>query len=536
MSNSALFEVFGHILFSFTRGVADHFNPDEPEFTAESFGYTPFESTGREWYRHPVDEFIYQEYSDGEAASLTYLTRGRLSVRVLNACSLEENDQEKECDENRTMAWKRLRPSALRTVCKSMYTGALISVVTALFIGTIYIMVTYLSFKTVQNCEFQPMNSTSSEIQWIRSISDVVSCSFLYIWFFALVQFLFRPFQLTGVRGKLLLICLLTYSLDSIYRLALQASGFSHSRIGFPLKIPLNALFLLNQSFQVCVLTNTFCTSAQKKLALFFKIVVPSCFIFLVFVLVTSLVYPIYNRAETAEKKLLIAIFAPLVGVFLKVSSRLCVQKLYNITHPGYSYILLSPLYCGSAIVFRVLQAELAGLGAIAILGIIHGAAEVIERSTMVLIDHISYMLCRRAVVSLKSFRTPRRERLMADIAIMGMVYESTAIVSVNGCLYLYQFVYASEVPFKNLFQSFALHTAVSLAIEWVFTSLSLAIETRFQNMPVMAVWCRRWRRHILVAIVNAIPVALWASSNLIDVLHGRFRETSTQPCKMPFT
>ena len=535
MSNSALLEVFGHILFSFTRGVADHFNSDEPEFTAESFGYTPLESTGREWYRRPVDEFIYQEYSDGEVTSLEYLTRGRLGVRVINACSWEEKDKEEKYDENRTMAWKRLRPSALRTVCKSMYTGALISVVTAVFIGTIYIMVTYLSFKTVQNCEFQPMNSTSIQIQWIRTISDVVSCSFLYIWFFALVQFLFRPFQLTGVRGKLLLICLLTYSLDTSYRVALQASGLSHSRISFPLKIPLNALFLLNQSVQVCVLTNTFCTSAQKKLALFFKIVVPSCLIFLVFVLVTSVVYPIYNR-ETAEKKLLIAVFAPLIGVLLKVASRLCVQKLYNITHPGYSYVLLSPLYCGSAIVFRVLQAELDSLRSIAILGIIHGAAEVIERSTMVLIDHICYVLCKRAVVPWKSFRTPRRERLTADIAIMGMVYESTAIVSVNGCLYLYQFVYASEEPFKNLFQSFAIHTTVSLAIEWVFTSLSLAIETRYQNMPVMAVWCRRWRRHILVAIVNAVPVALWASSNLIDVLHGRFSETSTQPCKMPFT
>ena len=38
----------------------------------------------------------------------------------------------------------------------------------------------------------------------------------------------------------------------------------------------------------------------------------------------------------------------------------------------------------------------------------------------------------------LGSFRTPRRERLMADIAIMSMLYESTAVVSVNGFLHLY--------------------------------------------------------------------------------------------------
>ena len=33
MITSTLIEVFGHILYSFTRGVTEHYNPDEPEFT-----------------------------------------------------------------------------------------------------------------------------------------------------------------------------------------------------------------------------------------------------------------------------------------------------------------------------------------------------------------------------------------------------------------------------------------------------------------------------------------------------------------------
>ena len=128
------------------------------------------------------------------------------------------------------------------------------------------------------------------------------------------------------------------------------------------------------------------------------------------------------------------------------------------------------------------------------------------------------------------------QERLIADIAIMSMLFESTAIVSVNGYLYLYQFLYLRREPFVSLLRLFAVHTAVSLAIEWVFTSISLAIETRYQNMAVMAIWRRRWKRHILVAVVNAVPMALWTSTNLIGILHGRFREKSTQPCKIPFT
>ena len=91
MSSSTLIEVFGHIVFSFTLSVTEHYNPEEPEFTAESFGYNPLESTGREWDYLPVDKLIYQEYSDREAtASSDYLASSRLNVRIINACSTEE--------------------------------------------------------------------------------------------------------------------------------------------------------------------------------------------------------------------------------------------------------------------------------------------------------------------------------------------------------------------------------------------------------------------------------------------------------------
>ena len=539
MSTSTLIEVFGHILYRFTRGVTEHYNPDEPEFTAEFFGYIPLESTGREWYCHPVDELIYQEYSDREPTSLDYLPSPySFGVKVTDACSTEQDEETQEAHQNedKSMAWKRQRPSVLHTVFKSMYNGAWISLLMAIIVGTISTIVFYLSFETVHHCDFNPLNSTSIQMQWMGSMSNILCSAFIYIWFFILVLFLFRPFQLTGIKRKLFLVCLITYSLDTIYRVSLQAAGLSHSYISNHLKIPLRAFFLSNQCLQVYVLTKYLCPRSQKKMALFFKMIVPSSLGLLIVNLWAYLViYPAYMK-ENSNGKLLIATFSPLLGVVVKVASRICVQKLYNITHPGYSYILLSPVYCGAAVLFRVLQADLGSLQAIALLGIIHGAAEVIERSTMVLIDHICHMLWKRRSAPWGSFRTPRRERLMADIAIMSMLYESAAIVSVNGFLYLYQFIYVREETFGNLFQSFSIHTAVSLAIEWVFNSVSLAIETRYQNVAVMAVWRRRWRRHILVAIVNAVPIALLTSGNLLDTLHNRFGETLSMACKMPFT
>jgi len=216
---------------------------------------------------------------------------------------------------------------------------------------------------------------------------------------------------------------------------------------------------------------------------------------FFYFFTVTTVVlflYPAYSR-ENEEGKLLIAVFSPLIGVALKTISRVGIQRCWDLSHPRYSYVLLAPLYLGTAVTFRVLHADLGTLHSIALLGIIHGATEVIERSTIVVIDHVFHLFCKRTSAPWGSFRTPRRERLMADIAIMSMLYESTAIVSVNGFLYLYQLMYFREKDHPlTLLQTFAIHTSVELVIEWFFTRVSLAIETHYQNMTVMAVWRRR--------------------------------------------
>ena len=539
MLGSTIAELFGHILYSFTRDVTQHYNPNEPEFTAESFGYNPLESTGREWYCHPVDELIYQEYSDREATSLEYQVSRCVQVKVTDASTIENNEERYIAShEQREMAWKQLRPSVIRTIYKSMYIGASISLFTAGIVGAIYILISYISYKTAHNCEFPLKKEIPVQVQWMRTISASILCAFLYIWYFTNALFLFRSFQLMGVKRKLILISGIFYFLDAVYRVLLQYLGVSESRFSASQKIPLNALFFTSvfaQTYLVTKLLSGRLWSKKQKLILFFQMVVPGSFSFLVSLLITTFIYPLYN-AQNKNGKLIIALFAPLVGVFVKVISRISVQRLYNITHPGYSFVLLVPLYCGAAVIFRILQADLGRLQTIALLGVIHGAAEVIERSTMVFIDHICHQLVKRRSAPWGSFRTPRRERLMADITIMSMLFESAAIVSVNGFLYLYQYVYLTDKPLLTLLPRFAIHTSVQLVIEWFFTSVSLAIETRYQNIAVMAVWQKRWKRHTLVAIVNAVPIAIWTGTNLLVVVHGRFHELLNQTCKMPFT
>ena len=237
-----------------------------------------------------------------------------------------------------------------------------------------------------------------------------------------------------GVKRKLILVCCLTYCLYALYRVTRQVQRKAIYQTSA--KSLYIILLLASLSLQTYLITNHFshfsALSRKQKLTFFFQMTVPGCLSFLAGSLTVYFMYPANNKQDE-KGKLSIALFSPLIGVVLKVVLRIFVQRLYNITHPGYSYVLLASSYFGCAVIFRVLQADLDSLKFMAVLGIIHGASEVIERSIMVVIEHLCHRLWKGTSAPWGSFRTPRRERLMADIAIMSMLSESIAIVAVNG-------------------------------------------------------------------------------------------------------
>ena len=165
MANSLLIEVFARVLFSFTRGVAEHYDPDEPE--VETFGYNEsLSSEGREWNCQPVDKPIYQEYSPPSDDDYDLLSAGnsRVRYRLINASSPDEDGDEQQ-NEDDEMAWKRFRPSVLRTVCQSMYIGALISLLTAVILGLFYTMISYVSSEPMRHWKFHSKERISVKTQ-----------------------------------------------------------------------------------------------------------------------------------------------------------------------------------------------------------------------------------------------------------------------------------------------------------------------------------------------------------------------------------
>ena len=108
-------------------------------------------------------------------------------------------------------------------------------------------------------------------------------------------------------------------------------------------------------------------------------------------------------------------------------------------------------MYFGSAVMFRVLQADLDSSQSMATLGIIHSVADVLERSMMFVIDHFCHLLWKRKSAPWGSFRTPLRERLMSDTSVVGRLYESIGLMSANCVFFLYQLIYVKNEFCANL-------------------------------------------------------------------------------------
>ena len=83
--------------------------------------------------------------------------------------------------------------------------------------------------------------------------------------------------------------------------------------------------------------------------------------------------------------------------------------------------------------------------------------------------------------------------------------------------------------------QSFVITTAVPLTIEWFFSGMSIAIETHYQNRPVFAVWRKQRKRHLIVAIINALLIAVWSSTSLLIASKSQFDGIKNY-CEMQFT
>ena len=206
MAGNALFEVCGGVISGLTRSVTERLvNTNEAGLNSDSFGYDPLESTRLEWNYYPVDEFICQEYGDSEVTVAGHMTWNNVRVRVTNASLPEDNEDRTQETRDGTMGWKMFRTSLGRTIWRSLCYGFLISFLSAFSIGTIFIIIYYISYQVILVCYArQNQLAIPINIQWLKDISDVTIVVFSHFWFTLNNLFYFRSVVVANSKAWLL--------------------------------------------------------------------------------------------------------------------------------------------------------------------------------------------------------------------------------------------------------------------------------------------------------------------------------------------
>ncbi|KAJ7377458.1 hypothetical protein OS493_028899 [Desmophyllum pertusum] len=120
------------------------------------------------------------------------------------------------------------------------------SILSASVVAIVTFPIYYLSYQTQINCLYHSDQSTPKKLQWLRTISEAVVILFFYYWFFVTTLFYFRPFQISGLKRKIVFICLPFYCLHKlVYTIGIQALGFSHFKLTPLQHIPGNVVFYL---------------------------------------------------------------------------------------------------------------------------------------------------------------------------------------------------------------------------------------------------------------------------------------------------
>ncbi|XP_078374655.1 uncharacterized protein LOC144658174 [Oculina patagonica] len=458
------------------------------------------------------------------------------------------------------MGWKRSRPEKWwMSLGKAMKCVFCIQILAGLAVGSLAILVLVLDFNSIDLCYetfhgnhggLIHWNSTSHEIQAIIATGNAVEGFVVLMLPFLLITTMFGWPLVRKL--NLLFFNPLVALLDTCYLVCLQAFGYHPSWTNYPSDVLFLFLLIINSVLVGREIANNNETERSRKLRKTIKVsaILAAQLAFVLpiaFGLSYGLIPFIGLRSET--DRAVIAGALPLITAIPKVIVRLAGQRI-NFIHPGDAHVLLSVLYTASAIVFRIMQAELTSLQLYILLSFAHGAVDLLERLTIVMRDYLWYLIYKKlkrdtdaeAMLSAGKFRTPRSMRLIADMSIQMILGESTALIATTGFFQLYNFMYPTETLLsKNsiyFINHFFIRVFIALSIDFFFNSFSFWLQMSYLNIAVVRVWKKKWRKHMVVAfIVTTVTISFFASylfAVVRDKRSGQVRHYFN--CTRPFT
>ena len=453
------------------------------------------------------------------------------------------------------MGWKRSRPPTWRlSLWKAIKHAFYIQILGGVALGSLAIVILVIDFNTVDLCyDMQSKNWTAlpKGIQAVMVTAATTEAYYVQLWTFLVVLTMFGWRLIKEL--NLLILNLLGAFFDTCYRLYLQVYDIYYK----PWRsFPLNGLFVLLLLMNSLIIGRDVAKKSEVernkiiKKAIKVSAMLVAQFAFgipITFGLVYVLI-PLYGKASETYRAI-IAGALPLVTAAPKVIVRLAAQRI-DFLHPGDSHVLLSVLYSASAIVFRVMQAELTSLRLFILLSFAHGAIDLLERLTIVIRDYFWYFVYKKlkrdseTMLKASQFRSPRSMRFVADMSIQMILGESTSLIAAVGFIQLYNFMYnrsdASSASTNMVYiTQFFVRVSIAISIDFVFNSFSFWLQMSYLNIAVVRVWRKKWRKHMLIAFILTAVTLCYFTTHLFSVVKDKSTSgdiTDYHSCKGPFS
>ena len=429
------------------------------------------------------------------------------------------------------LAWRLSRPSAYSWFCECVKTSFYITVLSGFFIGAATVFLMSIDINTADVCSTSKWKEIPVNVQRVVVVAQTITCWTIQWLHFFTMYCIFGWSLIRDLHLMSWIIC--AAFIDTMYRLCLQIFNL----YGIQWKtFPLNVLFVLATIINSYKIANHFYHKMSRKVILTFQLGAQYSLGTIAISGVIYLLVPLFIHSSPSEQAI-IAAGTPLVGAIPKLVSRLAAQKLTGINHPGTSYVLVISTYTSSTILARVMQANIESLDLYVLLCFGHGIVGLLERLSVVARDHF-YIWFYKKVLKRENFqcyigkyRTPRTQRLVADITICTMLLETMAVILSNVCVQLYEFNFGTKeivgkLNVKQVFYKLFLRIIISIGIEFVCGVFGIFLATWYQNIPLVRVWKKKWNSLLLVNLLMCSFFVLYCTQCLVPVLDEKYKRT----------
>ena len=212
------------------------------------------------------------------------------------------------------------------------------------------------------------------------------------------------------------------------------------------------------------------------------------------------------------------------------------ITNLHGIYKPNEGIIFAAGYLINTTMVLRLTQAKIESLDYFAIVSIVHGIFNVIDKLIMPLRDKLCKCVCRRRNTQFND-SVLFTKQYIAHQSLISIITETTSVIMSNTAAYLLVYYYEKEESTGRrpegsiLFREMAKKLCIAVSIEWFFNIIALKIQNDRYDIPVLRLWKSEWKFIMIIHLIQIIYVVVYFADYVNIMLVDDVLRNSTTGC-----